>query len=73
MGWFVVHKKVLVSELQKVHYISREACDGPVHKYASMVVVNLKYFKNLEFFEKMISVRIVGYVQSNTNISFFGV
>ena len=25
-----MHKNVVVSELQKVHYISREACDGPV-------------------------------------------
>ena len=31
-----------------------------VHKDASMVVVNLIYFKNLEFFEKMVSVRVVG-------------
>ena len=31
-----------------------------VHKDAGMVVVNLMYLKNLEFFEKMVSVRVVG-------------
>ena len=31
-----------------------------VHKDASMMVVNLMYFKNLELFEKVISVRVVG-------------
>ena len=31
-----------------------------VHKDAGVVMVNLMYFKNLEFFGKMISVRVVG-------------
>ena len=31
-----------------------------VHKDAGVVMVNLMYFKNLEFFEKMVSVRVVG-------------
>ena len=31
-----------------------------VHKDAGVVVVNLMYFKNLEFFEKMVSMRVLG-------------
>ena len=31
-----------------------------VHKDADVVMVNLMYFKNLEFFEKMVSMRVVG-------------
>ena len=31
-----------------------------VHKDAGVVVVNLMYFKNLEFFEKMVNMRVVG-------------
>ena len=31
-----------------------------VHKDAGVVVVNLMYFKNLEFFEKMVGMRVVG-------------
>ena len=34
--------------------------DQFVHQDAGMLVVNLMYFKNLEFFDKMVSVRIVG-------------
>ena len=31
-----------------------------VHKDAGVVVVNLMYYKNLEFFDKMVSMRVVG-------------